>query len=157
MPNTPIEVIQEFLTNTDTDEHIERVIHTLVAEEAKYVSLNFDNPELQRIAPWAGTSYGPDAFKGAFGGVIRHWINEDFGIDEIFGEGERVAVFGHFTYRSRTIGKATTSPFAIFARIVDGKIVEFLFMEDSFATARTFRSGGTWTIQADPNGTTIAV
>lgn len=157
MSRTPVDVIQEFLANTSSEEDIRRVVRELVAADAKYVSLNFDNPELKRIAPWAGTSYGPDAFVGAFGGVIRHWINEDFGIDEIFGAGERVAVFGHFTYRSITLKQATTSPFSIFARVVDGKITEFRFMEDTFATARTFRSGGTWTIQAEPGGETIEV
>lgn len=28
---------------------------------------------------------------------------------------------------------------------------------DTFATARSFRSGGTWTIQSNPDGTTIEV
>ena len=104
-----------------------------------------------------GTAYGPDAFINTFGGVLRHWKNEDFGIDEIFGEGERVAVFGHFTYRSLTLSQATTSPFAIYARVHEGKIAEWLFMEDTFATARTFRSGGTWTIQAETDGPSIEV
>lgn len=154
---SPVDIVQELLANTDTDEHIDQVTRSLVAEHAKYVSLNFENAELKRIAPWAGTTYGPDAFKGAFGGVIRHWTNEDFGIDEIFGDGERVAVFGHFTYRSITLGQATTSPFAIFARVQDNKITEWLFMEDTFATARTFRSGGSWTIQSEPGAETIEV
>ena len=157
MSDTPVEVIRQFLSLTSNDEDIARAVSTLVAPDAKYVSLNFENPELRRIAPWAGTAYGPDAFAGAFGGVIRHWINEEFEITESFGEDERVAVFGRFTYRSITLGQATTSPFAIFARVRDGKITEFLFMEDTFATARTFRSGGTWTIQAQPGGESIEV
>ena len=157
MPATPVEVVRTFLDNTSNDDDVRRAAHELVADDARYVSLNFDNPELKRIAPWAGTAYGPDAFVGAFSGVIAHWQNEDFGIDEIFGVDDRVAVFGHFTYRSRTLGQATTSPMAIFARVRDGKITEWLFMEDTFATARTFRSGGTWTIQSAPGGPTIEV
>ena len=157
MAPTPVEVVRRFLDNTSNDDDIRRAAHELVADDAKYVSLNFDNPELKRIAPWAGTSYGPDAFIGAFSGVIAHWRNEDFGIDEIFGVDDRVAVFGHFTYRSRTLGQAATSPMAIFARVREAKIVEWLFMEDTFATARTFRSGGTWTIQSAPDGLTIEV
>lgn len=157
MPSTPVEVVEEFLANTSNDEDIQRAAHELVAPDARYVSLNFENAELKRIAPWAGTAYGPDAFVGAFGGVLRHWRNEDFGIDEIFGDGERVAAFGHFTYRSITLGQATTSPFAIFARVRDGRIVEWLFMEDTFATARTFRSGGTWTIQTERERPAIEV
>ena len=157
MPSSPAEIVQDFLANTSNDEDIARVAHELVAPDAKYVSLNYDNPELKRIAPWTGTAYGPDAFIATFGGVLRHWKNEDFGIDEIFGTDERVAVFGHFTYRSITLGHAATSPFAIFARVHDEKITEWLFMEDTFATARTFRSGGTWTIQAEPGESTIEV
>jgi hypothetical protein len=33
-----------------------------------------------------------------------------------------------------------------------GEIIYFLFMEGTFATARTFRRAGTWTIRTDPNG-----
>ena len=73
--------------------------------------VKFANPALKRIAPWAGTAYGPDAF----GGVIRHWIDEEF------------------------------------------EITKFLFTEHTFVTARTFRSGGTWTIQAQPGGESIEV
>jgi hypothetical protein len=36
-------------------------------------------------------------------------------------------------------------------------IVYAQFMEDSFATARSFRSAGTWTISSDPDGHTIEV
>ena len=157
MTSTPIEIVQQFLASTSSDEDIERASHELVAPDAKYVSLNFENPDLKRVAPWAGTSCGPEAFIGAFGGVLHHWTNEDFGVDEIFGDGERVAAFGHFTYRSISLGHATTSPFAIFARVQDGKICEWLFMEDTFATARTFRSGGTWTIQTQSGQPPIEV
>ena len=157
MPGTPIDVVQEFLANTSRMEDIEDVAHRLVAEDAKYVSLNFKNAELQRIAPWTGTAHGQQAFIDTFGGVLEHWTNEDFQIDEIFGQEERVAVFGRFTYRSLSLGQATTSPFSIFARVKDGKITEWLFMEDTFATARTFRAGGTWTIQSLPDSDTFEV
>jgi uncharacterized protein len=50
-----------------------------------------------------------------------------------------------------------TSPFAVLANVENGKVVYTQFVEDSFATARSFRSGGTRTIQSDPDGSQIAV
>jgi uncharacterized protein len=38
------------------------VVNKLVAPNATYVSLNSENSELNKIMPWAGTSYGPQAF-----------------------------------------------------------------------------------------------
>ena len=72
--------------------------------------------------------------------------------DATYGEGEDLAVFGEFTYRSNTRRKSFRSPLAIHARVRDGKIVHFMFMEDTFLSARSFSSGGTWTIQTEPGG-----
>ena len=84
-----------------------------MAEDAIYISLNFEDPELKRVLPWTGTSSGPEAF-------IR-------------------------------------SPFSIHAKVKDGKIAFFQFMEDTFATARSFRSNGAWAIQTQPDGPTFEV
>ena len=116
------------------------------------MSLNFDNPELKRIMPWAGTQTGPEALLGTYTRVGRYWTNEGFEIDDIFGAGENVAVFDSFTYRSTTLGKAITSPFAILARVSDGQVNYMQFMEDTYGTASTFRSGGTAVYRADPEG-----
>ncbi len=35
---------------------------------------------------------------------------------------DKVALFSRFTYRSTTLGKAATSPFAILARVTDGRV-----------------------------------
>ena len=61
-------------------------------------------------------------------------------------------MFGRFTYRSVTLGKAVTSPFAILAKVKDGQITFMQFMEDTFGTAATFRSGGVVTYRSDPDG-----
>ncbi len=53
---------------------------------------------------------------------------------DLFGAGENVAVFGSFT-RSVSIGKLFRSPFAIHAKVRDGKIVFFQFMEETIASA----------------------
>ncbi len=132
-------------------------MHRLVAPDATYVSLNFDNPELRRIMPWAGTRTGPEAVLDTYTQVNRFWHSEAFEIGELFGEGENVAVFGRFTYRSATLGKAVTSPFAILAKVSGGQITFMQFMEDTFGTASTFRSGGVATYRSDPDGGEVAL
>lgn len=150
MSTQPTEVIKEFLANTAIDK-IEAAAQQLVAEDATYISLNFDNPELKQIMPWTGTSKGPQAFIDTFSRVAKWWTIEDFTVSALFGDGENVAVFGKFTYRSISLSKAVTSPFSIHAKVHNGKIVYFQFMEDTFATARTFRQKGTWTIEIGQN------
>lgn len=145
------EVVAEFLHNTAPDK-VEAAAQRLVAEDATYISLNFDNPELKKILPWTGTAKRRQAYTSTFIRVAKWWTIEDFKIADLFGSGENVAVFGSFTYRSRTRGKVFTSPLAIHAKVRDGKIEYFMFMEDTFASARSFSGGGTWRIKTDPKG-----
>ena len=56
-----------------------------------------------------------------------------------------------------TTGKTIHSPFSIHAKVRDGLIVYFQFMEDTFGSARTFSPSGTWTIKNDPSGPEIEV
>jgi uncharacterized protein len=93
MSTQPTKVIKEFLANTAT-EKVEAAARRLVAEDATYISLNFDNPELKQILPWTGTSKGPQAFIDMFSEVAKWWTHEDFTVTALFGEGENVAVFG---------------------------------------------------------------
>jgi ketosteroid isomerase-like protein len=151
--STNVETVLELLSDPTNPE----VVAKLVAADAKYVSLNFDTPELTRILPWAGSHDEPGALLQTFVDVNRYWTNEAFELTDVFGEGENVAAFGSFTYRSNTLGKQVTSAVAILAKVNDGKVTYMQFMEDTFATALSFRSGGTWTIQANPDGTTIEV
>jgi uncharacterized protein len=147
----PVDIVQEFLQNTAPDK-VEAAAERLVAEDAEYVSLNFDNPELQKILPWAGTNKGRKAYTSTFIRVAKYWTIEDFAVTAIFGSGEAVAVFGSFTYRSNARGKSFRSPFSIHAKVRAGRIVYLQFMEDTFASSRSFSSGGTWTIKTDPQG-----
>jgi uncharacterized protein len=145
------EVVSDFLAHTAPDQ-VQEAAERLVAEDATYISLNFENPELQRIMPWTGTSTGRQAFIDTFAKVSAWWEIEDFKAVDVFGSGEHVAVFGEFTYRSVATGKIVHSPFAIHAKVHDSKIVFFQFMEDTFATGRSFSPSGTWQIKNDPNG-----
>ena len=149
MPKTPVEVVLAILddpTNLDA-------MRALVAPDATYVSLNDDNPDLKRLMPWAGTSRaGPQAIIDTYRRVGRYWSNEGFAVEDVVGDHDRAAVFGRFTYRSTTLGKAVTSPFAILARVSDGRVTHMRFMEDTFATAASFRVGGEAVYRADPDG-----
>ncbi len=144
----PTDVMRALLADPTNPEVVER----LVAADATYVSLNFDNPELKRIMPWAGTSRGPQAVLNTYSRVGAFWRNEGFEVEHLFGSGEQVAVFGRFTYRSTTLGRAATSPFAILAEVRGGQVRHMRFLEDTFATAQTFRTGGIATYRSDPDG-----
>ncbi|MBV9310387.1 MAG: nuclear transport factor 2 family protein [Solirubrobacterales bacterium] len=150
MRRTPLEVVQDFLAHAFNPDEIDDAVERLVAPDATYVSLSYDDPELNRIMPWAGTKHGAQAFIDNFKGVRAHWWNDTFGITDTVEQDGKVAIFGHFTLRSVTLNQAAESPFVVFAKVEDERITYFQYMEDTFATARTFREGGTWTIRADP-------
>ncbi|MBW8243702.1 nuclear transport factor 2 family protein [Muricauda oceani] len=151
---TPLETIEFFLANTTNPD----VITSIVDSEATYISLNFNNPELQKILPWTGTHHeGAKGFIDTFAGVNAFWSIQDFEVRDIFSEGEKVAVFGSFTYTSRTLDKEVTSPFSILAKVKNGKIYHFMFMEDTFATAGTFRVTPAGTFHSDPKGSEFEV
>lgn len=139
-------VVMDFLSNTAPDK-VEAAADRLVAKDATYVSLNFDNPELKKIEPWAGTDKGPSAYSSIFLRVANYWNIEDFSVTDKIASGEDVAIFGKFTYRSVVVGTVFTSPFSIHAKVKDGKMTYFQFMEDTYASASSFRQSGSWTVQ----------
>jgi ketosteroid isomerase-like protein len=153
MSADPIEVVGEWLQNLLDP----GVVKRLVAPEATYVSLNTDDPELQKIMPWTGTSRGPKAFLNNLGTMFTRWENQAFNVTAMFGSGENVAVFGDFRYRSYSLGKVVSSPFSIFLKVVDGKVTYLQFLEDSYATASSFRKSGSWTVQTEPGAEPIEV
>jgi uncharacterized protein len=150
---TPVDIVRRLLGDPTNPQ----VVSELVADESVYVSLNFEDPDLKRIMPWCGTGHGSAALLQTFTDVARYWRIEEFEITDIFGSDNRVAAFGRFSYVSAVLGQKVTSPFAVLAKVENGKVVYTQFMEDSFATARSFRSGGTWTIQSNPDGSQIVV
>jgi ketosteroid isomerase-like protein len=143
MSASPIEVVGQWLQNLlDPD-----VVNNLVAPDATYVSLNTDDAELKKIMPWAGTSHGPQAFLDNLGEMFTRWENQAFNVTTMFASDENVAVFGDFRYKSHSLGKVVSSPFSIFLKVVDGKVTYLQFLEDSYATASSFRKDGNWTVQ----------
>jgi hypothetical protein len=144
---TPIDTVVTLLTNISDP----NVMRTLVAEDATYVSLNQNNPELKKIMPWCGTNLGVSNVIENFGMVLQCWDMLEFKPVEIFGSDERVAIFGTFKYRSKELGQIVDSPFAILSKVKDGKVTYIQFMEDTFATAASFRVKGSATYLNFPN------
>jgi ketosteroid isomerase-like protein len=151
-----LSVVMEFLANTAPDK-VEAAAKRLAAPDATYVSLNFDNPELQKIMPWTGTNKGPTAFSSLFMQVSDYWKIEDFTITTKIASGEDVAIFGKFTYRSVAANHVFTSPFSIHAKVRDGKMTYFQFMEDTYASASSFRQSGSWTVKTSKKAAPFTV
>jgi ketosteroid isomerase-like protein len=82
--------------------------------------------------PWFGTGQGADAIIKTFADVGRFWNVDSFAAAAIFGEGDKVAVFGRLTYTSTRLHKTVTTPFAILCRLKGGKVEYMQFMEDTF-------------------------
>ena len=133
------------------------VVEKLCAPDVTYVSLNYSNPDLRKIMPWCGTGHGVEAISKTFHDVAEFWTVESFTPEDIFGEDDKVAVFGRFTYTSTKLRKTVTTPFAILCKLKGGKVSYMQFMEDTFCTASSFRSGGTWKFQSDPNGGKVEI
>jgi len=123
-------VLQELLQNTSNL----TVLQQLMTPDATYVSLNFDNPELKKIEPWAGTHKGPQALPEVFAAIQRFWKTLDFKATDTIEQGSRVALFGSFTYKSNVTGKEIASPFSLLARFEGDKIANLQFLEDSYGT-----------------------
>ena len=155
MAKSPIEIVQELLAGAAKP----AVVEALVAEDATYVSLSFDNPDLTRVMPWAGTHAGNGraAILKTFQDVNTWWTVVAFEPRFVFGEGENVAVFGSFTLRSTMLGKTVTSPFAVHAIVTDGQVRYMQYMEDTFLTSSTYRSGGEWRFRGNPDGSEVTV
>lgn len=153
MANNLTAVLQEILQNTTNLE----VLRRLTTPDVTYVSLNFDNPELKKIEPWAGTHIGPQALPEVFGAIHRFWKTLDFKVTDAIEQGDRVALFGSFTYQSNATGKEITSPFALLARFEGEKVAYLQFLEDSYGTAGSFKTGGTTRFRSDPAGNEIEV
>ena len=142
------EVLSAILEKPTDLEHA----RSLVTDRVTYVSLNYDNRDLHSIMPWCGTHEhaGPESIVKTFVDVGRYWEVISFEPQAAFGSGEYAAMFGRFTYRSTVM--LVTTPFAVFAKVKDGRCYYLQFMEDSLATSASFKSGGQWTFRSNPDG-----
>jgi len=143
---TPI--LEQLLQNTTNS----KVLGQLMTADATYVSLNFANPELKKVMPWTGTHKGPQALPDVFAAMQRFWKTLDFKVTDTIEQGSRVAFFGSFTYKSIVTGKEITSPFSLLARFEGDKVAYVQFLEDSYGTAGSFKTGGATRFHSDPSG-----
>ncbi len=148
MSTNLIATLQEILQNTTNL----KVLRQLMTQDATYVSLSFDNPELKKVMPWTGTHKGPEALPEVFASMQRFWKTLDFKITDTIEQDSRVAFFGSFTYKSNVTGKEITSPFALLARFEGDKVAYIQFLEDSYGTAGSFKTGGAIRFHSDPSG-----
>ena len=146
-------VLQEVLQNATNL----KVLRQLMTPDATYVSLSFDNPELKKVMPWTGTHNGPQALSDVFGAIQRFWKTLDFKVTDAVEQGNRVALFGSFTYKSNVTGKEITSPFGLLARFEADKVSYVQFLEDSYGTAGSFKTGGATRFHSDPSGKEVEV
>jgi ketosteroid isomerase-like protein len=146
-------VLQQLLQNTSNL----KVLRELMTPDVTYVSLNFNNPELKKIEPWAGTHKGPQELADVFAAIQRYWTTLDFKITDTIEQDNRVAFFGSFTYKSNVTGKEIMSPFALLARFEGTKVAYVQFLEDSYGTAGSFKTGGTTRFHSDPSGKEVEV
>lgn len=133
MTTSPAQILQTLLANPIDLASVKSV----TTPDVTYVSLNENNPELKRYLPWTGTNKGPESIVRAFEGIGAAWETEAFEVRDVLEQGDKVAMFGSFTYRGRQSGVDITSPFSLLAKIKDGKIFFVQFLEDTFGTSGT--------------------
>jgi ketosteroid isomerase-like protein len=146
-------VLQQMLQNTTNL----AVLKELMTADSTYVSLNFDNAELKKVMPWTGTHKGPQSLPEVFGAIQRFWTTLDFKVTDTLEQGDRVAFFGSFTYKSNVTGREITSPFSLLARFDGDKVAYVQVLEDSYGTAGSFKTGGSTRYRSDPSGKEVDV
>ena len=62
--------------------------------------VELQQPRLKKIEPWAGTHKGPQSLPEVFAGIRSFWKTLDFKVTDTIEQGNRVAFFGSFTYKS---------------------------------------------------------
>ena len=153
MATSLTDLLQRVLQNTTNLP----VLRQLMTPDATYVSLNFDNPELKKVMPWTGTDTGPQSLPRVFEAIQRFWKTLDFKVTDAIEQGNRVALFGSFTYKSNATGKEVRSPFGLLARFEGDRVAYVQFLEDSYGTAGSFKTGGSTRFQSDPAGQEVEV
>jgi ketosteroid isomerase-like protein len=153
MPTNLTGVLQKLLQNTTNLD----VLQQLMTPDVTYVSLNFDNPELKKVMPWTGTHKGPQPLALVFEAIQRFWKTLAFKVTDTIEQGNRVAMFGSFTYKSNVTAREITSPFGLLARFDGDKVAFVQFLEDTYGTAGSFKTGGATRFHSDPSGTEVEV
>ena len=59
--------------------------------------------------------------------------------------------------KSNSLGKVVSFPFSILVKVVNGEVTYLQFLEDSYATAASFRKDGSWTVQPEASAAPFEV
>ena len=89
------------------------------------------------VSALGGTNKGPESIVRAFEAMGRAWETKSFEIRDVVEQGDKVALFGSFTYRGRESGQEITSLFSLLAKVRDGRIYFVQFLEDTFGASGT--------------------
>jgi ketosteroid isomerase-like protein len=111
--------------------------------------------ELHSGLPWLGMYRGLGEVRAFLTHMHANLDVTGFGPREIVGDDERAAVFGWFGVRSRHTGRERRIAFSVLLEARDGKIGRYQFLENTFDVSLTFRSGGSWVLEADGDSTTV--
>lgn len=121
-------------------------IYTVIGDPAGDPPLD---PESIQAIPWIGCYRGPAGAREFIAHLQRNIEVIGFGPQDIVDGGDKIAVFGAFSYRAVSTGRQFDSDYAIRIRLVGGKFAEYTFFENTYAVAAAFRQGGSWNIDND--------
>jgi hypothetical protein len=150
---SPADVLSAILTNPTDINHV----RFLATPDVTYASINYHNPDLNKIMSCAGTSHGPKGIVKTFVDVGRFWEIQSFKPEALFGSDTFTAMFGRLTYKSTVLEKVVATPFAVFSKVAKGRCSYLQFVEDTFATGASLRSSGSWTFRSDPHGGEVVI
>ncbi len=90
---------------------------------------------------FAGQRTGPVAMETYFKILADAWRMESYTVDALFGDGDRIAMFGTCSWTFKTTGKTVTTPIAHLWRFRNGKAHECLEIFDSARAAEAATPG----------------
>ena len=96
-----------------------------------------ENP-LPAVVPFGGIYTGPHGFLAYFQQIVAAIQIEQFAIDEIFAEGERVTVVGRETSRSLKTGKSYSMSWVHVLTVQHGRVQHLREYNDTAAMVAAF-------------------
>jgi ketosteroid isomerase-like protein len=89
--------------------------------------------------PWTGKRHGHAGALEFFGLLAEHLEAEAFEIDKIVGDDKTAVALGRFRQRVKQSGDTFASEFALRLQANDGRILDYLMLENSWIVSDVFR------------------
>lgn len=112
MADEPKEIVRTLLDSIQDP----RVVAALCGPDVTYVSLNYSNPDLNKIMPWCGTGKGINAISKTFHDVARYWKIDSFTPEVISEKKGTWRCLAALLTRQSNCGKRSRHLFRSFAR-----------------------------------------